>query len=78
MLVKGIFSEFHNIFYGINQKIIKKAYFKKFQLIPILRNQILHDYVCFIAPVDYYVELKSRVWDSLWKFLSFHSETISA
>ena len=54
---KGIFSDFHNIFLwheseGINQKSL----FPKFQLIPILRFQVMHDYVCFIALIDYSVE----------------------
>ena len=33
-----------------------KSLFPKFQLIPILRFQGMHDYVCFIAPIDYCVE----------------------
>ena len=41
-------------FYGINQNIYtKKCLFPKFQLIPILRFQVMHDYVCCIAPIDY-------------------------
>ena len=46
-------------FYGMNQKIYKqdkkKPYFPKFQLISILRFQVMHDYVCFIAPIGYRV-----------------------
>ena len=44
--------------YGMNQKIHtnKKDLFPKFQLIRILRFQVMHDYVCFIAPKDYSVE----------------------
>ena len=26
-------------------------------MIPILRFQVMHGYVCFIAPIDYFVEL---------------------
>ena len=33
----------------------KKNLFPKFQLIPILHFQVKHDYVCFIAPIDYCV-----------------------
>ena len=44
-------------FYDKNQKIeTKKSLFPKFQLIPILRFQVMHDYVCFIAPIDHCVE----------------------
>ena len=45
-------------FYGTNQKILtKKSLFPKFQLIQILRFQVMqpYDYVCFIAPIDYCV-----------------------
>ena len=34
----------------------KNPLFPKFQLIPILRFWVMHDYVCFIAPIDYCVE----------------------
>ena len=45
-------------FYGMNKKIqTKKNLFPKFKLIPILHFQVMHDYVCFIAPIDYCVEL---------------------
>ena len=37
-------------------KTKKKTLFPKFQLIPILRFWVMHDYVCFIAPIDYCVE----------------------
>ena len=39
--------------------------------------QVMHDYVCFIAPMDYCVEY-SQVQDFLRKLLSFHTEMISA
>ena len=42
-------------FYGMNQKQ-KKSLFPKFQLIPILCFQVMHDCVYFIAPIDNYVE----------------------
>ena len=35
----------------------KNSLFPKFQLILILRFQVMHDYVCFIAPTDYCVSL---------------------
>ena len=31
---------------------------KKKNWIPILRFQVMHDYVCFLAPIDYCVEKK--------------------
>ena len=48
----------------MNQKILKKKkkkkkkpLFPKFQMISILRFQVMHDYyVWFIAPIDYCVE----------------------
>ena len=40
----------------------QKSIFPKFQLIPILRFQVMHDYVCFIAPIDYCVI--KYVWHS--------------
>ena len=43
-------------FYGMNQKIAGKLLLK-FQLIPMLCFQILHDYACSIAPTGYCVEL---------------------
>ena len=39
-----------------SEDINKKSLFPKFQLIPILRFQVMHDYVCFIASIDYCVE----------------------
>ena len=57
--LKGIVSDSNNIFLwhesdDISKK--KKSLFPKFQLIPIVRFQVMHDYVCFIAPIDYCVE----------------------
>ena len=56
--IKGIFSDFHNIFFmHKSEDINKKSLFPNFQLIPILCFQVMHDYVCFIAPIlDYCVE----------------------
>ena len=58
--MKGIFSDFNNIFlWHKSEDINQKSLFPKFQLIPILRFQVMHDYmlyVCFIAPIDYCVE----------------------
>ena len=39
-----------------SEDINKKGLFPKFKLIPILRLQVMHDYVCFITPIDYCVE----------------------
>ena len=59
-MLKGIFSDLTTSFYGMNQKILpkkkKKGLFPKFQLIPILHFQVMHNFVCFIAPIDYCVE----------------------
>ena len=40
-----------------SEDVNKNSVFPKFQLIPILRFQVMHDHVCFIAPMDYCVEL---------------------
>ena len=53
----GIFSDSNNIFLWYESADInKKSLFPKYQLIPILRFQVMHDYVYFIAPIDYCVE----------------------
>ena len=53
---KGIFSDFNNIFlWHESEDTNKKSLFPKFQLIPILRFQVMPHYVCFIAPIDYSV-----------------------
>ena len=55
--VKGIFIDSNNIFlWHESEDTTKKSVFPKFQLIPILRFQVMHDGVCFIAPIDYCVE----------------------
>ena len=58
ILCKGIFSV-SNIFLwheSEDKNKIPVSLFPKFQLIPILRFQVMDDYVCFIATVDYCVE----------------------
>ena len=57
IILKGTFSDSNNIFlWHESESINKKSLFQKFQLIPNLRFQVMHDYVCFIAPIDYCVE----------------------
>ena len=47
-----------HLFYDINQVILnKKSLFPKFQLIPILNLQVMHDYVVFHCSIDYSIEL---------------------
>ena len=56
-IVKGIFSDSNIIFlWHESEDMNKKSLNPKFQLIPILRFQVMHDYVCFIAPIDYCVK----------------------
>ena len=57
VLFKGIiFSDSNNIFlWHESEDINKKSFFPKFQLIPILRFQVMHNYVCFSAPINYCV-----------------------
>ena len=50
----------------------------KFQLIRILHFQDMHEYLCFIVPIDYCVEW-SFVQETFYeKLLSFHTEMILA
>ena len=54
---KGIFSDCNSIFIWHESKDInRKSLFPKFQLISMLRFQVMHDYMYFIAPIDYCVE----------------------
>ena len=54
--IKEIFTNCNNIFlWHESEDINEKRFFPKFQLIPILRFQVKHDYACFIAPIDYIV-----------------------
>ena len=55
-MVKGIFSDSNDIYLWYESEDIKKSLNPKFQLIPILRFQVMHDYVCFIASIDYCVK----------------------
>ena len=55
--IKGIFSDSSNIFLWHESEDMKKtSLFPKFQMIPILRFQVMHSYVCFIAPIDHCVK----------------------
>ena len=36
----------------------------------------MHDYVCFIAPIDHCVEF-ILIEETLWKLLLFHTEMIA-
>ena len=57
LVVKGIVSDSNNIFlWHESEDINKKSLFPKFQLIPMSRFQVMHNYVCFIAPIDFCVE----------------------
>ena len=52
--LKGIFSDSNDIVsWHESEDINEKSLFPKFQLIQILCFQVMHDYVCFIAPIDY-------------------------
>ena len=46
------------LFYFMNPKMWTKikSLFPNLQLIPILRFQVMHDYVCFIVSIDNCVE----------------------
>ena len=54
--IKGIFSDSNSIFLWHESEGNKKSLFPKFQLIPILRFEVMNGYVCFIASIDYCVE----------------------
>ena len=55
--IKEIYSDSNNIILLHElEDINKQSLFPKFQLIWILRFQVMHDYVCFIVPKDYCVE----------------------
>ena len=59
-LVKGIVSDSNNIIlWNESEEINKKILFPKFQLIPILRFQVMHDNVWFIAPIDYFLTVNA-------------------
>ena len=55
--LKGIVTDSNNIFlWHESEDINKKSLFPKFQFIPSSNFQVMHDYVRFIAPIDYCVE----------------------
>ena len=57
IIFKEVFSNSNNIILlHESEDVNKNSLFPKFQLIPILRFQVMHDYVCFIAPIDHCVK----------------------
>ena len=55
--IKEVFSDSNNIILCHESEDINKTIlFPIFQLIPILRFHVMYDYVCFIAPIDNFVE----------------------
>ena len=57
MQLEEIFTDSNNIFLcHESEDINEKSLFPKFQLISLLRFQVMHDYVFFVAPFDYCVE----------------------
>ena len=55
--IKGIVTDSNSIFlWHESEDINKKSLFPKFQLILSSNFQVMHDYVCFIAPIDYCVK----------------------
>ena len=78
-LIKGIISDSNNIFlWHESEDINKKGLFPKFQLIPILRLQVMHDYVHWHWSTDYRCKIKSCQRNFMQKLLLFHTEKISA
>ena len=81
--MKGIVSDSNNFLWheseGINNNNNKKKEEKnpKFQLIQIVRLQVVHDYVHWHCSIACCVKL-SLVDETLWKLLLFHTEMISA
>ena len=56
--IKGIVSDSNNIFLWHKSEDLNNNKNKnKKTNIPILCFQVMHDYTCFIAPIDYCVEL---------------------
>ena len=56
-LIEKVFSDSIDIIlWHESEDVNEKSIFLKFHLIPILRSQVMHDYVCFIAPIDYCIE----------------------
>ena len=69
--IKGIFSD-SNIF--LIRRYKQKSLLPKFQLIPILRFQVMYNYVYFIAPIDNCVELSLVSETFLWKLLLYWND----
>ena len=80
LCIKGIFTDSNDIFLlHESEDINETGLFPKFQLLPMLRFQVMHDLICmFHCSHRLLCWIKSRVWDFLWKLLSFHTEMISA
>ena len=57
VMIKGIVSNSNNIFLWHKSEDINKRLFPKFQLIPILSLQVMHDYVHWHCSKDYCVKL---------------------
>ena len=57
-VINGTVSDPNNIFLWHKSEDTnkKKSLSPIFQLIPMSHFQVMHDYVCFIAPIDYCVE----------------------
>ena len=55
---KGIFNYSNDIILWHESEGIKNKIFPKFQLIPILRLQVMYDYVVLHCSIDYCVELR--------------------
>ena len=77
--LKGIVSDSNNIFLWQKLEDIKeKRLFPKFQSIPIICLQVMHDYVQCYCSIDYCVKLILVHENLLKNWLLFHPEMISA
>ena len=54
--VKGIFIDSYVFTLNESEDTNKKSLFSNSELIQIFHFQVMHDYVCFIALIDYCVE----------------------
>ena len=77
IILKVVFSDSNNIiltwirrYQKKKKKKKKKSLFRKFQMIPILTFHFMHDDVCFIAPIDFCVEL-SLVDETFFEICSY-------
>ena len=67
-IIKGIFSDSNNFFLlHESEDINKKSLLQKFQLIPILRLQVMRDYVYWHCSIDYTCVKLSLVDETLCK-----------